>query len=64
MERGFQRVGGGVSYLRLQFFMLLVVFVVFDIEVVLVVGVCVLGMESVITILLLLGFVVGTLWME
>ena len=63
-ERGFSSIGEIQNSFRIHFFVVMMLFVVFDLEVVLFLGVLVSDFSSVGVFLVVLGFLVGGLYME
>lgn len=63
-ERGFTRVGIRQKSFSLQFFLLMVVFIIFDIEVVLLLGFVVKDFWSRVGIIIVIVFILGGLFLE
>lgn len=63
-ESGFIRVGVIQNSFSIHFFVIMVIFVVFDLEIVIFLGVLLADFFSVWSILLLLSFIIGGFYME
>lgn len=63
-ERGFVRVGKIQNSFRIHFFIIMLMFVIFDLEIVIFLGVLVSDIRSFIRFLIIFTFILGGFYME
>lgn len=63
-ERGFVRVGKIQNSFRIHFFIIILIFVIFDLEIVIFLGILVSDMNSFIRFIIMFVFILGGFYME